>query len=337
MEPARKADFALKLRLPTGCGKPRLRLNGQPALAEPGPDGYVALRRTWGLHDQVQLSVVLEPRLIRGDHQNQGKAALLYGPLVLAADEALLQAPLRSLSSLALRDFDLAYLNLTPAPAPDKVKSWPGAQVFRANGITRNTTESARAGTEVALRLLPFADAGGTGAGYRVWLPVGQSPPGGSLLRDGMETRSRPGNADGSINDDDPNSFVVTFNGKAAAKDWFAVELGEPVVVSRIVFAHGKTFHDGGWFDTSSGKPQIEAKATKDGAWEPMGELASYPATTATDNAKLPDGARFTCLLPAPRKVLALRVMGKPACGDNPQQAFSSCAELQAFETNSPP
>jgi hypothetical protein len=30
-------------------------------------------------------------------------------------------------------------------------------------------------------------------------------------------------------------------------------------------------------------------------------------------------------------RALAIRVVGKPASGDNPAQAFSSCAELQAF------
>jgi hypothetical protein len=28
---------------------------------------------------------------------------------------------------------------------------------------------------------------------------------------------------------------------------------------------------------------------------------------------------------------VAIRVIGKPSSGDNPAQAFSSCAELQAF------
>jgi hypothetical protein len=31
------------------------------------------------------------------------------------------------------------------------------------------------------------------------------------------------------------------------------------------------------------------------------------------------------------RAATAVRIMGKPACGDNPREAFSSCAELQAF------
>ena len=62
------------------------------------------------------------------------------------------------------------------------------------------------------------------------------------------------------------------------------------------------------------------------------GRTHDYPAATATDPAGLKGGERFTCQLAKPVKVFAIRVVGKPACGDNPQQAFSSCAELQAFD-----
>ena len=44
------------------------------------------------------------------------------------------------------------------------------------------------------------------------------------------------------------------------------------------------------------------------------------------------DGSEsFICILPTEIEVWAVRVVGKPASGDNPQQAFSSCSELQAF------
>jgi hypothetical protein len=109
------------------------------------------------------------------------------------------------------------------------------------------------------------------------------------------------------------------------------VELEEPVTVERIVFAHGKSFHDGGWFDASAGKPRLEIKSAAEGSWVPLCEVTNYPATTATDPAGLKQGQRFACQLPKPVEIFGLRVIGKPACGDNPKQAFSSCAELQAF------
>jgi hypothetical protein len=43
------------------------------------------------------------------------------------------------------------------------------------------------------------------------------------------------------------------------------------------------------------------------------------------------DGHAFAVRLAPPEQVIALRIVGQPACGDNPRQAFSSCAELQAL------
>ena len=80
---------------------------------------------------------------------------------------------------------------------------------------------------------------------------------------------------------------MVTFNGMPANEDWYAVAVDEPITVGRVVFLHGKTFHDGGWFDASAGKPKVQIQAAKGGPWKTVGELADYPATTATDSAGL--------------------------------------------------
>jgi DUF1680 family protein len=330
--PSAKKSFALKLRIPAWCQRATLRLNGEILDAEPGRDGYVALTRKWSQSDKVELDLKMEPRVVIGDHRNKGKVAVLYGPLVLAADEALLGEGAHSLSAVAPAGPDLRSLRVASEPAPANLASWPGAKVFRVNAIARRPTGTIKAGAPLRIRLIPFADAGGTGTGYKVWLPLGVVAVNGNVLLEGMERRSRLGNQGGSINDDDAQSFVVTFGNKHAAEDWYAVTLEEPVSISRVVFIHGKTFHDGGWFDASAGKPRIQAKATSNGEWETIGELKDYPATSATDPAGLQAGERFTCQLPTPKKAIAIRVLGKPACGDDPKRAFSSCAELQAFE-----
>lgn len=149
-------------------------------------------------------------------------------------------------------------------------------------------------------------------------------------MGDGIEIRSRKPNA-GSIIDDNLETLAVTFNNKRVPQDWFGVELEEPVTIARVVFAHGKTFHDGGWFDTSGGKPIVEIKSSADGRWEKAAELEGYPVTTANNAAGLKAQEKFSCELEKPIAVFGVRVIGKPACGDNPKQAFSSCAELQAF------
>jgi sialate O-acetylesterase len=113
-----------------------------------------------------------------------------------------------------------------------------------------------------------------------------------NLLPGGVESRSRKGNTEGSIIDDNVASFVVTFEPTSAreGEDWYAVTIPKPATVSRIVFAHGKNFPDGGWFDTSAGKPRVQIQLTKDAPWETVGELTDYPKTTATDNGGLGEG-----------------------------------------------
>ena len=66
-------------------------------------------------------------------------------------------------------------------------------------------------------------------------------------------------------------------------------------------------------------------------SFTPIRVLSDYPDTSATDRKKLKPSQRFTLRFSNPEIVMAVRVIGVPACGNNPKQAFSSCAELQAF------
>jgi uncharacterized protein len=325
---AGEKEFALKLRIPAWCREPSVQVKGEPVAPAPGPDGYVAVQRSWKDGDQLELRLKLEPRVVIGDHKNNGKLAVEYGPLVLAADAGLLGDQLKGIQSVAFSSANLATLAVTPQPAPDQYKTWPGAQVFRVNAIARQPSKSGQPATTVPIRLVPFADAGTGGSNYKVWIPVGQSD--GNLLLEEKESRSRRGNVSGSISDGDPATFVVTFDNKSAAEDWFAVTLAAPTELKQVVFVHGKTFHDGGWFDASAGPPQVQVQPAEKGAWEAVGALKGYPATTSTNPASLTGGERFTCQLPGATKVFGVRVIGKPASGDNPQQAFASCAELMA-------
>ncbi len=338
VEPASPMLFALKLRVPAWCRNAAVQVNGRSVKAETGTDGYAVIKRTWTKEDSVMLRLPQGARIVLGDHKNEGKIAVLYGPLVLAADAALI---LRSpgaggeplpLNAIAAAGSELKSLRIRPEPAPAPFRTWPGARVFRMEAVTRRAVGSLKRGATLAIQLIPFADAGSTGSDYKVWLPLPGRGSSSNLLAEASESRSREGNLEGSITDGDFQSVVVTFNNKAAAEDWFAVALAAPATIRGIVFGHGKTFHDGGWFDTSAGRPQIQVKLSKDGVWKTVGELTDYPATTATSAAGLKGGERFSCRLLAPTKVWAVRVVGTPACGDNPRQAFSSCAELQAFE-----
>ena len=268
--------------------------------------------------DVINLHIPLEPRLVNGSYSNKGLQALAYGPLVMAFDDtdAKGSPPPRSLAFPA---------NLSKVV----VSKTDDAPMLKLPVTFGDETRTAT--------FLPFGYAGAKGENYRIWLyahgakPEARLTP--SLLSAGEESRSRNGNANGSINDYDRNTYVVTFDSGKQAEDWYAVTLPKPISIRRVVYAHGRSFHDGGWFDsTATGKPRIEIQETPNGAWRQVGVLEEYPNTTATDSMGLKSGATFTLNLPVPLKIVAIRVLGTPSHGDNPNQSFSSCAELQAFD-----
>ena len=326
---AMKKTFAVKLRLPAWCKEISVLVNGQAEPLNPAANGYLAIQRPWQAGDQIQLRFKLEPRVVVGDHMNSGKLAVFYGPLVLAADACLLGNQFPNLKSMALPGVDLAALAFKPEPAPDHLRTWPGAQVFQVNAIDRWAFPSNAAPAVHPIRLIPFADAGNGGSSYKIWLPVGSGQL-TNLLYEEAGKRSRWGRLAGSITDDDPGTFL-TCGYTPADEDWFQVTLEAPVLVRRVIFINGRTFHDGGWFDASAFRPRVEVQTTREGKWKTVGLLRDYPATTATSAAGLKGGERFVCELPAATKIFGVRVVGRSASGDNPKLAFSSCAELQAF------
>lgn len=272
--------------------------------------------KSWKEGDKVEVSFPLGPRQISGTYGNMGRTALQWGPLVLALDSSR-NPNLASPTVLAL---------VGNTPFSLSTTSSGSSLTFAARVRTSPTS------TPQAAVFVPFADAGGSGGSYRIWLRApGNEVANISLLLAGRESRSRQGNVSGAINDADPSTFVVTFDGTHQREDWFAVQAEHPVTLNRVVYHHGNTFHDGGWFDTTAGKPRIEIRRTPTATWEPIGALEDYPATTATDAKGLQSGQAFTLRLAQPVTVVALRVVGTPASGDNPKQAFSSCAELEAF------
>lgn len=317
ISPKGSAEFSVKFRVPEWCRHTAT----VPAGAIRGRDGYTALRRFWRPGDTIDLDLKLVPRTVAGDHFNQGKAAVLFGPLVLAADESLLDGSSRPLHALALPGSDLAALEVASADPTADWKTWPGARLFRINATLRD------GGTAFTTRLVPFADAGRTGARYKVWLPLAGEREANVLLY-GRESRSRNGNQSGSINDNDPDSGAATSDGRLASEDWFAVTLPVPTEIRRIVFVQGKLSPIGGWF---VGPPRFQVRRDPDGPWETVGEPTGYPVTTANDHGKLRAGWLLKLQLPQSIRVVAVRIVGVPAGGDKPEQGYVSCAELQAF------
>jgi len=176
INPAVEKVFSIKVRIPAWCETASFSVAGQKVEPRIGADGYAAIKRLWTPGAILELVFPMKPRAIAGDHLNQGNVAVLYGPLVLAADDALLADTGLSVDSISLAGADAAALQVVPEPAPATFQTWPGARVFRVNAIFRKTTAAHAAGAATTIRLVPFADAGGTGAHYKVWLPLSQTP-----------------------------------------------------------------------------------------------------------------------------------------------------------------
>ncbi len=334
LTPETPRAFAVKLRVPAWCRHFTLQVAGEKVAPQLSPDGYVVVERTWKPGDQLDLNLPLEPHLVKGGPGNEGRVAVMYGPLVLTADTAYLAAFGQTIGSVALASADPAALQITPEPAPPGVRFWPGDQVFRLHAVIRKSDNGLMADTPTDIKLVPFAEAGCNGSVYRVWLPLAGTPR-DNVLREGRTSRSgpwEPSRYDGSFNDGNPATIADTLEKNKVARDaWFGVTLMEPVAIKRVVFVHGRSDPDGGWFVTTTGQPRVQVMTAPGGNWETVGYLSDYPATTATEAGSLKNAARFECVLPAPMSVIAVRVTGIPASGNNPAQTFATCAELEAY------
>lgn len=160
--------WTLALRLPGWCRSPRLRVNGDEAVA-PVQRGYARLHRTWRAGDEVSLHL---PMAVERCHcrlevaANRGRVALQRGPLVYCLEEVD-NGP--ALDALALpaggwaTDWEPELLGgcvVIRGPAQRAV-SW-------SDGLYRTDPPAAE---EVSFQAVPFALRMNRGDGeMRVWL-----------------------------------------------------------------------------------------------------------------------------------------------------------------------
>jgi DUF1680 family protein len=306
VKPQRAARFPLYLRVPEWTHTFTAQAGGASQTGQPGQ--FLRIERLWQPGDAVSIRMDLPVRVEPGGKSYGDYVAVVRGPQVLALETSLnprVQYPHRA----APKSIDPAALQFAETKAPN----W--GQVYSVAGIVD--------GKQQPLLLVPFADA----QRYRVWLvrpdriPVGQV----ALTAFGKETWSRGGTERGSICDERPDTYRNTLTPRAAKVDWYAVEIDSPAKIARVVYRHGKVFTNGGWFDTSEGKPQIQVKRTKAAEWETVATLDSYPNTNGTGAPTLRDGEPFSVKLAAPVEAVAVRITGRPG------RSFSSCAELAGY------
>jgi DUF1680 family protein len=345
--PTSAAEFALKLRVPAWTSLAQVRVNGRAETPTADSRGYARLQRRWQSDDVVELELPLGPRVTHGTYSNAGQVAFWYGPLVLAADDALLPSDVANLAVVSVSESLSGFERVNAAPAGGAAGS---TLAFRIPGWTRRTGGTHVTYEPTTIGLLPFAEAGGTGSRYKVWLPVDRVSERNILLEGTGECSASTPEVDDPrlINDGDRFTLATLSLKGAVTPQWFGVALPRPVVIREVSFMHGMSWAEGGWFDTQAGRPLLQARRTPGGAWETLGEFSTYPATTSTDGsailrhqtndlhataaevARLMAGQTFTLRLPQPETVCAVRIVGVPSRGRSPDTATLKCAELRA-------
>jgi DUF1680 family protein len=102
----------------------------------------LTLKREWKSGDTIACVFDMAPRLVLGDHENEGRVAVMYGPLVLALDQASNKSPIDSLTIAA------------PSSGAFALEHADDSAVFKANGLT----------------LTPYYAAGLDKSPFNIWI-----------------------------------------------------------------------------------------------------------------------------------------------------------------------
>jgi uncharacterized protein len=162
-------SFTVKVRVPPGCdyivtGTSREGIAHSPAglvgkVTDRNPEsGYFFAKAEW--KDGDWFAIELEPtlRVLAGEHTNAGKVAIMYGPLVLAADEGA-NPERKPMAGLSIPNkLDNSVIEVQPAGAP--------GELFSVS-IPACTGEGGQ--TSTTLKMVPFALIGADNSAYQVW------------------------------------------------------------------------------------------------------------------------------------------------------------------------
>lgn len=310
---------ALTVRVPAAALNPTISVDGRALGTEAFSDSRFTVRVRQQPVD-IDIDLNLAWKIVEGTGANAGLFALQYGPVICAFD----LAANREVSGAINCAFDMRLESLAPRLLKQGER-WT-AQV---NGYVRQADKSWLARR---LTLLPYADAGEHGY-FSVWLAdrARFNENGVSLFTQVHENCSRKGKNQGSIADNSTATYTSTDNGEKRDQDWFEVDAGWHTQENVIVFRHGKSTSEGGWFDTSKGKPKVLVKTWGD--YRELAEISDYPATTAESPGSLQDGQAFRVVIPKDKREapFRFRVVGTPSCGSDPTQNSASCSEIQVF------
>ncbi len=172
VDPEQEGEFSLKVRIPgwaQGKENPyalyssnlasayRITVNNEPVDAQM-ENGYALLRRPWAKGDRVEVTLPMQPRIIRANPlvtNLQGQAALASGPVIYCL-ESCDNPQLQQLNLLADPSLSCEYQ----------------ADMLNGVNVIRGKATDGRS-TATTFTAIPFYAVGNReqGAGYKVWLP----------------------------------------------------------------------------------------------------------------------------------------------------------------------
>lgn len=145
--PESAQKFTLSLRVPGWVSKYDLAVNGETITASP-EDGYLRLNREWQPGDKVHLHLELKPRRIFANPkvtQDQGRVALMRGPLVYCLEEVDNGSDLNSLILSDNTPIDATPSEIlggiTKLTAPVIRENWAGGSLYSETPPTRQKAQ----------------------------------------------------------------------------------------------------------------------------------------------------------------------------------------------------
>jgi uncharacterized protein len=280
-------------------------------------------RRTIDPTRSTELAMAINPlvRVIPGGQSYPTCVAIERGPELLAIDPASNpQLPIPS--SATVTD-------------PDSLQVNGNTFSFHGAASIPDAAHGKIDVTDSPVNLITYADA----TKPIVFMPTRDHLVSGPLPATfgGVESQSRPTNHvfwlpdQGAITDLRPDTYRTSYSRKKADEDWYEVDLKQPATVRRFAFTQGPITWEGGWYDTSSSKPQIQVKTSGSDEWKTVATLDAYPETTAGEAKSVEAGKTYEATSNAPMTITAVRIVGKPSQGTNPRWSYTTCAELAAY------
>jgi len=116
------AEFAIKLRIPGWARGASVTVNDVPQAVRAECGQWATVEREWREGDRLTLHLPMQLRMLPVDRQHPDRVAIMFGPVVLAQDEACCRRPFALASgqdlagALAREDGQVRFRILDPAP-----------------------------------------------------------------------------------------------------------------------------------------------------------------------------------------------------------------------------